>query len=88
MNAKREWRAWLPTAAGMVGLLLLLDLSPLPMAGCVAYAQDMAAGYPDEIVDSWIVRQKTAVQDWVRRVLGLPDPYKLGPQGRGLRQGL
>ena len=31
---------------------------------------------PDEIIDSWLERQKSAELDWVRRQLGLPDPYQ------------
>ena len=31
------------------------------------------------IFDTWIERQKSAIADWVRRRLGLPDPYAAEP---------
>jgi DNA-directed RNA polymerase subunit RPC12/RpoP len=34
---------------------------------------------PGDIVDSWLVRQKTAILDWMRRVLNLPDPHQPEP---------
>jgi len=35
------------------------------------------------LIDDWINRQKTAVADWVRRRLGLPDPYAPEPNEPG-----
>jgi hypothetical protein len=31
-------------------------------------------------IDSWINRQKTAIADWIRRALGLADPYAPEPE--------
>jgi hypothetical protein len=31
------------------------------------------------IFDTWLERQKSAIADWVRRRLGLPDPYAAEP---------
>lgn len=59
--------------------LILLAVVALCVGGCVAFAQESvvpATGEPHEIVDSWIKRQQTAVMDWVRRVLGMPDPHQ------------
>jgi hypothetical protein len=41
--------------------------------------QEIIETPPEELLQSWWTRQKTAVLDWMRRVLNLPDPHQPEP---------